>query len=160
VGVFIGTLLTNSNLRPQLRWVLGVVAVLLALGMAAVYFGPLPGWITVVLLAVAMGVLNTTVTRVGHQSVGLGYVTGTLNNLAQHLALGLKRLPVPNAQGVWDTHWRRVALLLGVWVAFLFGALLAGAATPHFAVWTLLLPLLILLALTVFSHAASADAES
>jgi len=45
-----------------------------------------------------MGIMNTTVTRVGQQSVSLAYVTGSLNNLAQHLALALKRVPVPQSR--------------------------------------------------------------
>ena len=44
---------------------------------------------------------------------------------------------------------------MGLWAAFLVGAVLAGAATPRFGVWVLLLPFLILLTLAVFSRAAS-----
>ena len=82
--------------------------------MAAVYPGPLPGWFGIMILSLAMGIMNTTVNRVGEQSVSLGYVTGSLNNLAQHLALAVKRVPVTHAQGSWDTHGWRAALLAGV----------------------------------------------
>lgn len=158
VGVFVGTFLVHSSLRHQLRWLFGLVATLLVVGIAAVYLGPLPGWFSIIILSLAMGIMNTTVTRVGEQSVSLGYVTGSLNNLAQHLALAVKRAPVPHAQGSWDTHGRRAALLASVWTAFLIGALLAGAATPRFAAWTLLLPTLMLLALAAFNRAMSAGA--
>jgi uncharacterized membrane protein YoaK (UPF0700 family) len=40
--------------------------------------------------------------------------------------------------------------LLGLWIAFFSGAVLAGAATPRFAGWTLLVPTVILLALSAF----------
>ena len=43
---------------------------------------------------------------------------------------------------------------------FLTGALLSGAATPRFGVGVLLLPLLVLLALAVFSRTQSAKANS
>jgi uncharacterized membrane protein YoaK (UPF0700 family) len=35
-------------------------------------------------------------------------------------------------------------LLAGIWAAFVIGALLAGAATPNFAAWSLLPPMVIL----------------
>jgi uncharacterized membrane protein YoaK (UPF0700 family) len=158
VGVFVGTFLVHSSLRHQLRWLFGLVAALLAVGMAAVYLGPPPGWSSIIILSLAMGLMNATVTRVGEQPISLGYVTGSLNNLAQHLALAVKRIPVPHAQGSWDTHRRRAVLLASVWAAFLIGAVLAGATTPRFAVWTLLLPTLTLLVLAGFTHATNADA--
>jgi uncharacterized membrane protein YoaK (UPF0700 family) len=80
--------------------------------------------------------------------------------MGMHLALAVKRAPLPDAQGAWDTHGRRAFLLLGVWAGFLIGALVAGAATSRFGVWVLLLPLLILLALAVCSRAQSANADS
>jgi uncharacterized membrane protein YoaK (UPF0700 family) len=156
-GVFVGTFLMHSGLRQRLSWLFGLVAALLAVAMAAVYPGPLPGWFGIMLLSLAMGIMNTTLTRVGEQSVSLGYVTGDLNNLGRHLALALKRVPVPDAQGSWDTHGRRAALLGGVWTGFLIGAVLAGAATPRFAAWTLLPPTLILLVLAALSRAPAED---
>ena len=112
VGVFVGTLLVHSSLRHRLSWLFGLVATLLAVAMAAANPGVLPGWLGIVLLSLAMGIMNTTVTSVGDQSVSLGYVTGSLNNLAQHLALAVKRLPVPHGEGSWDTHGRRATLLV------------------------------------------------
>ena len=150
-GVFGGTLLLHSSLRYRSSWLFGSVAALLAMAMAAANPGVLPGWSGVILLSLAMGIMNTAVTRVGEQSVSLGYVTGDLNNLAQQLALAVKRVPVPHGSG--DTHGRRATLLAGIWAAFLIGAALAGAATPRFAVCTLLPPILVLLALIAFGRA-------
>lgn len=152
-GVFVGTLLLHSSLRHRLSWLFGLVATLLAVAMAAANPGVLPGWLGIVLLSLAMGIMNTTVNSVGEQSVSLGYVTGDLNNLAQHLALAVKRLPVPHGQGPWDTHRRRATLLAGIWAAFLIGAVLAGAATLRLSAWTLLPPILILLTLAAFRRA-------
>jgi uncharacterized membrane protein YoaK (UPF0700 family) len=98
-----------------------------------------------------MGVMNTVLTHIGAQSVNVGFVTGTLNALANHAALAVLRAPLPDAQGPWDTHARRTLFLLGVWGAFFTGALLAGATTPHVGAWMLLPPLLILLGLAVFN---------
>jgi len=99
---------------------------------------------------------NTTLTRVGGQSVTLGFVTDDLNHLAEHLALAVKRVPVPQSQGAWDTHGRRAAWLAGIWTAFLIGAALAGAATSPFAAWTLLPPILLLLSLAALDRATGA----
>lgn len=157
VGIVVGAFLAHSSSRSQLSWTSGLVAVLLAVDMAAVSMSLLPGWFSIMILSLAMGVMNTTVTRVGGQSVSLGYVTGALNNLGQHLALAVKRVPVSNAQGSWDTHGMRAAVLAGLWGAFLVGALLGAAATARFAVWTLLPPTLILFGLG-FNRATSANA--
>jgi len=148
-GVFIGTLVVHSSRGHRLSWLFASVGVLLAVAMAAIYPAPLPGWLGIVVLSLAMGIMNATATRVGGQSVSIGYVTGCLNNLAQHLAMAIKRVPVPNPQGSWDTHGSRAALLAGIWSAFLIGAALAAAATPRFASWTLLPPILILFAMAV-----------
>jgi uncharacterized membrane protein YoaK (UPF0700 family) len=157
VGVFAGTCLLQSSQHRQSRRLFALVAALLAVGMAAAYLR-LPGWSNIMTLGPAMGLMNTAITRVGGQPVSLGYVTGDLNNLAQHLALAVRRVPVPQAQGPWDTHGRRAALLGGLWTAFLLGALMAGAATPRFGAGTLLLPTLLLLLLATFDRAMSADA--
>jgi uncharacterized membrane protein YoaK (UPF0700 family) len=107
-----------------------------------------------------MSIMNTALFRVGAQSVSLTFVTGTLSRIGTHLALAVTRAPLQDAQGSWDTHGRRACLLLGVWAGFLTGALLGGAATSRFGVWVLLPPVLILLALAVFSRAQSANAAS
>lgn len=155
VGVFAGTLLLHSRLRHPVRWLFGAVAALLAGSVAAAYFGALPGWFNILLLGAAMGAVNISVARVGAQSVGLGYITGSLNNLAQHVALAIKKLPLPQAKGAWDTHWRRASLLAGIWIAFLLGALLGGATTSRFAMWTLLPPILVLVVLATFDYEAT-----
>jgi uncharacterized membrane protein YoaK (UPF0700 family) len=151
LGVFLGALLVHSRLNQELRWQFGLVAALLAVGVAAVPLGPAPGWFSIIALSLAMGIMNTSVTSVGKQSISLGYVSGTLNNMAQHLALAAKRAPLLHAAGPGDTHLRRAALLAFIWTAFVTGALLAGAATPRLAVWSLVFPILILLALAAFN---------
>ena len=72
-----------------------------------------------------MGVMNSALFRVGAQPVSLTFVTGTLSRLGSSLALALRRAPLADAQGPWDTHLRRAMLLCAIWVGFLAGALLA-----------------------------------
>jgi uncharacterized membrane protein YoaK (UPF0700 family) len=151
VGVFTGTLrhsgLTHSG-AGQSHWLpFGWVATLLAVDIGVTHFGPLASAVGIATLSLAMGLMNTALSRVGAQSVNLVFVTGTLNTMAQHLALAVKRAPLPEAQGSWDTHRRRAFLLMGVWASFLTGAVLAGVGTSRFGVWVLLLPVMPLLAL-------------
>ena len=148
VGVFVGTLLLHSRLRQSDPWLLALVAVLIVVVLTGALLGVLSDWIDVALLALGMGAMNTTVTRASGQSVSLGYVTGTLNNAAEHLALAVRHLPVPHAQGSWDTHQRRV-LLLGVWAGFLLGAVLGGIAMDRLSDWALLAPVVVLVAVAI-----------
>jgi len=71
-----------------------------------------------------------------------GYVSGTLNNLARHLALAVKEVPRPDATGQHDTHARRAALL-------------AGAAASKFATSSLLFPAFILSGLAIYNPGPS-----
>jgi len=155
VGVVVGTLLVHSGSRRQLSWLFSLVAALLAVATVADHLIPLADWFSIMILGLAMGILNTTITHMGGQSVSLGFVTGDLNKVGEHLALAVKRVPLSNAQGAWDTHGLRAAMLAGVWSAFFVGAMLAGAATPRFAAWALLPPTLTLLALAALNRATN-----
>lgn len=148
LGIVAGTLLVHIDRQRALRRISVAVAVMLALGVAGVYLA-WPGWLGILFLSSAMGMLNTSVTQVGGQPVSLGFMTGDLNNLAQHISQAILRAPVSQAQGPRDTHWRRVALLSSLWIFFFAGAVLGAALASRVAVWTLLLPagLLVMLAL-------------
>jgi uncharacterized membrane protein YoaK (UPF0700 family) len=106
------------------------------------------------ILSTAMGIMNTSINHVGGQAVNLGFVTGDLNNFAQRLAMGIRRDPVTQTQGSWDNHWWRAALLAGIWAAFLIGAALGAALSSRFTMWTLLLPVLVLLVFDMLEPAA------
>jgi uncharacterized membrane protein YoaK (UPF0700 family) len=150
LGVFLGTLMPrNEQRRPLFRRSI-LVALMLVVGALAGYWKS-PGWSSIVLLSVAMGILNTTITHVGGQNVSLGFVTGDLNSLGQHLALGMKRAPVPEAQGSSDTHWWRATVLASIWSAFLVGAILGSATTAHLAMWALVFPAVLLAAVSLFA---------
>jgi uncharacterized membrane protein YoaK (UPF0700 family) len=157
LGIFVGTLLAQANQRHQLHRLPASVAAILTVGTAAAYLA-WPGWLSIMILSTAMGILNMSTTHVGGQTVSLGFVTGDLNSLAQHLAMGIKRAPVPQAQGSWDTHWWRIAVLATVWTAFLSGAVLGTALASRLAVWTLLPPILMLLILPLLERSSISDA--
>lgn len=148
VGIVGGTLLVHADRQRALRRISAAVAVMLGLGVARAYLA-WSAWLGIMFLSSAMGLLNTSVTQVGGQPVSLGFMTGDLNNLAQHISQAILRAPVSQAQGPGDTHWRRAALLSSLWLFFLAGAILGAALSSRLALWTLLLPagLLVLLAL-------------
>jgi uncharacterized membrane protein YoaK (UPF0700 family) len=160
IGVFTGTWLTYTGTHQARRLRFGVAAALLAVSIGFTLLSWSGSAVSIATLSVAMGIMNTALSHVGTESVSLTFVTGTLSKMGTHLALAVKRAPLQDAQGAWDTHRRRAFLLLGVWAGFLTGALLGGAATSRFGVWVLLLPLLILLALAVFSRAQGANADA
>lgn len=155
VGVFAGTLLIASGIGRSRRLALGLVAALLAVNVGAAQLDCISNLVSIATLSFAMGVMNTTMSRIGGETLNLTFVTGTLNKIGGHFALALKRAPLPDAQGARDTHVRRAFILAGVWAAFLMGAVLGGGATSRFGGWVLLHPCLILLALAVFSRAPS-----
>lgn len=148
LGILAGTLLVRSDPARALRRSTAVVAAMLAVGVARAYFA-WPGWVGIVVLSSAMGILNTSLTRVGGQAVSLGFMTGDLNNLARHFAGAILRAPVEQAQSEGDTHWRRAALLGSLWAVFLAGAALGAVLGSRIGVWTLLPPTVGLLALAL-----------
>ena len=149
VGILAGTLLMRADQRRALTSNSLLVAAMLVIGVSRAYFA-WPGWLGIAVLSSAMGILNTSVTHLGGQAVSLGFMTGDLNNLARHVAMGIARTPVAEARDSRDTHWRRAALLGSLWASFLAGAVMGGALASRHAIWTLLLPavLLLLLAMT------------
>jgi uncharacterized membrane protein YoaK (UPF0700 family) len=152
VGSFAGTLLVQAAGRLARRAVFGLVAAALAEIIGLTYFGLLSVGFGIAIVSAAMGVMNSALSRVGAQPVSLTFVTGTLSRVGSNLALALRRAPLADAQGPWDTHLRRAMLLARIWVGFLSGALLAGAATPRLGAWVLSAPALILAVLAAFDR--------
>ena len=151
-GSVAGNWVVLSRLRDSRRFLFGITAVALA-----VTTGVGPGHVKagIMTLSLAMGMLNTTLSRVGAEAVSLTFVTGTLSRIGSHIAMAIRRAPLPDAQGPWDTHFRRARLLAIIWAGFLIGAVLSGAAIPYLGGWVLMPPLLVLLALVLFSKARS-----
>lgn len=151
VGVFVGTLIEHSGWRNAPRIIFALSAALILLDFIADYNSQ-SNKIGVITLSLAIGALTRTLTKVGTQPISLGYVTGVLSHAAKHLALAVRGVPLPDAHGFWNTHLRRVLLLLSVWTSLLLGAVLAGAAKSRLNIWTLPPPIAILIMLAIFSR--------
>jgi uncharacterized membrane protein YoaK (UPF0700 family) len=156
-GCGAGTWLAHSG-RPQApRLLYGAAATLLAAVIGITQLGALDAVAGIAVLSLAMGMVTTTLSRVGGEPVSLTFVTGDLSRIGSHLALALRRAPLPDAQGSWDTHLRRAGLLASVWAVFLVGAALSASATSYCGVLALLSPLLILLALALFAAPSASE---
>jgi uncharacterized membrane protein YoaK (UPF0700 family) len=153
-GSFAGALLERSPVKRIRRLVFVVIASSLALIIGLAQIGFSFNWMSVAPISFAMGAMNTALSRVG-DSVSLTFVTGTLNRIGIQLALAVKRTPITDSRGPWDSHVRRALQLAVRWAAFVIGALLSGAATPRFGVWALLFPMLALSALALFDSSSS-----
>lgn len=149
IGVTVSAFLFSGPVQRALRWRCWLVAALLFVSMFVAYLGPLSLWLNIILLSFAMGVMNTTIDRVGRQSISLGYVSGDLNNLGRNLALAIRRAPLHDAQSATDTAWRRTAILASVWSFFLVGAVLSSVGI-HFASKWILVPAIVGLGLLAF----------
>jgi len=131
------------------RSLFAVVAILLTASEIAVALGSFSSWWDTSLLALAMGVMSTAISRVGQQSVGLGYVTGDLNSLGKHLALFASGIEDSESPLTCDMRAKRMKALAAVWCAFLVGALIAGGVTPFFRHYSLIPAILVLSLLAV-----------
>ena len=150
-GSCAGTYLTHSRLRHSRRLLFGVVAALLAAAAAVSRIGPAEVNAGIATISFSMGIMNTILPRIGAESVSLTFMTGDLNRIGSHVALAFKGVPLPDAQGPWDTQLHRAGLLASLWGSFLIGALISAAMISHLGVWVLVLPFLILVALALFS---------
>ena len=150
VGSFAGTLLMQFAGRWARPAVFGVVAAVLAAIIGFTLLRLLSAAVHVATGSFAMGMMNIALSRVGAQPVSLTFVTGALSRIGSSLALALRRAPLPDAQGPWDTHLRRAMLLGRIWAGFLAGALLSGATAPRYGAWVLAAPALVLAVLAAF----------
>ncbi|WP_428307704.1 YoaK family protein [Lacipirellula sp.] len=157
LGAFIGVTLLHSLNRRAGRTVALIATGLLAAQAVLDAVSPL-AWLSVALLCVSMGALNATITQIGGQAVNIGYVSGGLHKLAEHLALAWLRLPVDAAEGPHDTHLRRAVLIGGLWAVFLAGAFLGTLAQYYCPRWVLAFPIATLIVAVIFpargSHTA------
>jgi uncharacterized membrane protein YoaK (UPF0700 family) len=151
-GSFAGTLIVQFAGRFARRLVFGVVAAALAAIVGLTQVGLLSGGAAIAAISFAMGIMNSALSRVGAESVSLTFVTGALSRVGSHLALAVKRAPLPDSQGPGDTHLRRALMLARLWAGFLVGAVLSGAATPRYGALVLSAPAMILAILAAFDR--------
>lgn len=164
-GSFAGSMLAHLSVPRSRRLVFGAMAASLALIIGCTLLGLFSNWVGVALISFVMGAMNTALahggarSRIGAPPVNLTFVTGTLSRIGVQLALAVRRAPITDSLGPWDTHSRRALLMAGIWAGFLGGALLSGAATSRFGVSALFFPMLILSALAAFDRSWSAEAR-
>jgi uncharacterized membrane protein YoaK (UPF0700 family) len=151
LGIFSGTFTMQVDRLRALSRLSIVIACLLIFDVIVTHVG-WPGWLSIMVLSFAMGLTNTTVTRVGAQSVSLGFMTGDLNNLARQLAEGIGRKPIDQAQGAWDTRLHRIRVLAALWISFFIGAVSGAVVSRHLGVGMLSLPAMALFVLAYFER--------
>ncbi len=153
LGTILATLMQKeASRRSNLRVSLAVI-VLLGLTFVVVRWSDLPE-LCAVLLGIAMGMLNMTVSKVAGQSVNLGFVTGDLKNLGESLGNAIMGKPISSPIGPWDTQGNRARVLATVWLAFIVGAVLGAVTGTHLLSWALLVAALALLLLALSEYAA------
>ncbi|MBA8816092.1 uncharacterized membrane protein YoaK (UPF0700 family) [Microbacterium halimionae] len=125
-----GTLILRGHVRDQKR-ILGFVVLIVAFAATSATFDS--RWLSGILLALAMGALNTVFTRDGEISFGVTYMTGALVKLGQGL--------VAAARGGSRTVWVRHFVM---WASIAVGAALGAlsyAAIQKGALWAIVLVL-------------------
>ena len=132
-------------------------------------------YVLVSLLAGAMGLQNVTIRRVGGITVYTTFVTGTLVKFAETTTSWLfwirdrtrnrffRRIGPVMRVSLRRAETRRAALTAGIWICYAVGAGCAAYAHHVFSVFSLVFPLTLLVALTVygaiwpFVHVEGAD---
>jgi len=154
LGIFAGTFAMQANPRRSLSRISIAVSGLLIFVVAATHTN-VPAWVSIIVLSFAMGLTNTSITKVGAQGVSLSFITGDLSNLARHITEAIRRKPMDQAQGSWDTPLDRIRILVVLWLCFFAGAIVGAVLLPHLSVELLTLPAAVLLVLAYFERTPS-----
>jgi len=133
-GSFVGNWFVHSSIGYSRRLLFLAAAVLLACFVALNLHAYPRAYLSLPTLSLAMGLMNPAVSRVGREPISLTFVTGTLNKIGDHLALGVTHAPLQDAEGAWDTHFYRAALESGIWTGFLTGAVFSGVLSQRLGV--------------------------
>ena len=148
-GIILGNLIKHLN-GYQERWMGymvvagGLLSYLIADRSCGIATVP-----AVAILALSVGLMNTLAGKVGRQAVNPDFVTGTLTNMAWHWADAMLSTYPSDSEGTWDTHKRRAALLLMIWLCFIAGAMLATVAFSSMGTWAMTVPIVGLLLIPV-----------
>jgi len=148
LGVVAASLLEHADECRAPHRLSAIGGAMLLLDLAAVLAHG-PQWLSISILSSAMGVVNTSVAKVGDQPVSLGFMTGNLNRLAKEVAKGMESQPERSPLGSRDAAWQHAGLLAALWVAFFSGSLLGAILAPQSSLWALMLPAVALLGFAV-----------
>jgi len=124
-GSLAGNLITHFRLRHPHRLLFGIIAALL---VTVMQLGTEDAFkdLNIAGLSFGMGMVNPALSKIGAENVSLTFMTGTLSRIGSHLALAVKRAPVPASEGPWDTHLHRARIATQLWVSFVLGACMSG----------------------------------
>jgi uncharacterized membrane protein YoaK (UPF0700 family) len=153
-GSFAGNVVAYSGLRHVHRVLFGVVAALLIMALQLQNDAMFKN-VSIAALSFGMGMVNPAISRIGSEAVSLTFVTGTLSRIGNHLALGLRGVPVSGSQGAWDTHLYRARIGAQLWAAFIGGAALSGIVSSFTSGLALIPAIAVMLVLAVVSHPES-----
>lgn len=124
-GSLVGNLVTHCRLRHAHRVLFGLIAALLVIVLQLGTDGAFKN-LNIAALSFGMGLVNPALSQIGAEAVSLTFMTGTLSRIGSHLALALKRAPVPASEGPWDNHLYRARIDAQLWASFISGAALSG----------------------------------
>jgi uncharacterized membrane protein YoaK (UPF0700 family) len=170
LGVVAGVVLVEALRRRSIAApsrVLGIEAVLLLVFMLAgraVLGGrgaPAGSWdyyLLAVVAVLAMALQNVALRRVAGLPIHTTFVTGMLTYVGEELVHGwyarrdLRRAgATPHPEDAAHVAYRRARFHGGVWLSYLAGGVLGAFIALHWELWSLTLPLGVLVALIVFS---------
>jgi uncharacterized membrane protein YoaK (UPF0700 family) len=150
VGVAFSTLLLQGRRRWNVRRLWTTAAGLLIVSVVWTWLEPRMYWFDVILLSFAMGVVNSSITDVGGETVSVGYVTGDLFKVGQYLGLACAAGEGQEGEGRRKAYTQRVAILIFIWAAFLAGAILGALGMLLLSTCGLMAPAAILCALILY----------
>ena len=162
IGTIAGTLVMRSGWRQAHRIGYALIGALLAVVFAmqwhtAQFVHP---YLAIALLSLGTGMINPAVSRAGAESIGLTFVTGTLNRMGGHLAAAMRREPLANAKFASDSHLARARVDLFIWFSFISGAIVAALGVPRLGHLILLPPTAAMIALALFAKSDPLPAQN
>jgi len=149
LGAFVGELIAIRTGTRHRRVVLLVEAVLLT---SVLILPHPPGKFSAAALpmALALGIQNAALHRVGNRKVSLTYVTGTLVRFGQQVAAQVTGRGEP---GAWRSD-------LAAWLAMVAGAVAGAIAFANVELKCLIVPAVVLVVLAALAPSRSDDARS
>jgi uncharacterized membrane protein YoaK (UPF0700 family) len=169
LGVVFGIALCEALSRrstPAPARVLGLEAALLLLFMlvaqAVVGSGSTPAgswdyYLLAIVVVVAMGLQNVALRRVAGLPIHTTFVTGILTSVGEEVVNGWYARRDLRRAGAMSRHdddahvaFRRARLHGGIWLSYLIGGVLGAFIALHWNLWSLTLPVAMLVALIAF----------
>jgi uncharacterized membrane protein YoaK (UPF0700 family) len=151
IGSFCGNKLSQFDFRHSHRIAFLVIAAILAMVAGLETGGLRYVPVQIASLALAMGMVNPALTKIGAEPVSLTFMTGTLSRVGAHLAAAARRKSPAEPASERDSDLKRAGIDATLWSGFICGATLAGFAAPTLRGWALLPPCAVMIALTLFS---------